>query len=293
MSLREQTARALVSEVAGREAIAFIVPLLQRAGIPVMPLKGAWLQACVYGSAGNGRGANVVGVRVITDVDLLVPEARFADALAALRAGGFRARPAHTASAQALDHPALTLPLDLHCRLFTRGAFRLATDALFERARPDQSAFGVPVLLPDPQDVFAHLVGHFLKSRTRCHDQVRLADFAAIAARYELDPRRLAQHLDRAGMARAARYVLHHLADADGNSFCRDVLEALPADAFGARLAAAARFAQGPLHGQLGPLGALPGFLLDRSLVAGGLSLTLRLSELAWHRAAARRRYPL
>jgi hypothetical protein len=283
VSLHETAARAVLSEVAGRHALVRAASVLGAAGIAVVPLKGVWLQACVY----RGRGT-----RAITDVDVLVRERDFDAALAALARDGFRARERHTRSEQALSHPALQLPLDLHCRLFTRGAFRLSTQSLFERARPDAEVFGVPLLLPDARDVYAHLIGHFIKSRTSLRDRARIADFVAIADQCRLDAGDLARHLDAAGMARAARYVLHDIAGG-GDSFSRALLAALPRDPVGAGVAAVARAVaeQLPATGPARAFGALPGFLLDRSLAAGLRSMVLRLHEratVAGHRRGQR-----
>jgi len=56
--------------------------ILAQHGIALMPLKGIWLQVCVYRSAGT---------RSITDVDILVRESDYERAQHVLIAAGFRA----------------------------------------------------------------------------------------------------------------------------------------------------------------------------------------------------------
>jgi hypothetical protein len=258
--------RAFLSAVLGRELLRAVVPPLRAAGIAVMPLKGIWLQAFVYGDARP---------RPITDVDLLVPEPSYDAARAVLASLGFRVQTG-SRSETIFVHADHELPVDLHQRLFRPGAFRLPTAALFARATRSARAFGVELYMPDPLDAFAHLVGHHVKSRTRRDDPMRREDLRATAEAFELDPRTTARHLHAAGMARAARYLFAEQADA----FSRALLAALPEDPVGERVAA---WAGALAHdGTRSPwLGALPGFLLERSLPAALAAVALRALERA------------
>src|SRR5262249_23401976 len=129
--------------------------------------------------------------------------------------------------------------------------------------------------LPDPRDVFAHLIGHFVKSRTRLDDATRIADLVLMVERCGLDPADCAQHLHAAGMARAARYVLQDLSERGPGTFCRTLLQPLPEEPLGerivrfARATSAAPFARPALM-------TLSGFALDTSLPAGARALALR-----------------
>jgi hypothetical protein len=265
--------RALLSLVAGREVLGQAARTLGAAGIPLMPLKGVWLQSCVY----TGDEC-----RAITDVDVLVPEAAFDDALHKLEREGWRPRSGNVSEC-ALAHPDMLLPIDVHRRLFSRGAFSLPTHALFRRGTPDESAFGVHVFLPDPRDALAHLVGHFVKSRTDARDPMRIGDFVAVARRLQLDPHDCARHLHAAGMTRAVRYAVRELATHE--PFYASLLEALPRDPLGSALLRLARAASGA--GPRSALGAAPGFLLDRSLAAGARALVLRAVDLRHERRPA------
>jgi hypothetical protein len=266
--------RALLSQVVGREVVSRVSRALTPASIPLLVLKGVWLQACVYAPHEP---------RIITDVDLLVPDHQFECALIELEHGGWR-RWSSNAFASSLVHEDLQLPVDLHRSLFARGTFCLPTRAVFARSRTDEAVFGASVRLPDPRDGLAHLVGHFVKSRTPCGDPVRLRDFVAIARHCGLDPVDCAGHLHAAGMARAARYVLHALVHDRHDTFYRDLLAALPRDPLSKPLAKLARTIarRSPITS---PLGAVPGFLVDRSLPAGAHALVLRWLDVRHERA--------
>lgn len=261
--------RALLSEVVGREVLTRATHALAPAGILPVVLKGVWLQACVYEQHEP---------RVITDVDLLVSEHDFARAVTALTRTGWHPRSGN-ASELSMAHPELQLPIDLHRRLFTRGAFRLSTDAVFERSRVDHAVFGVTVRLPDPRDALAHLIGHFIKSRLRTDDPDRLRDFVAIARRKPFEAADGARHLHAVGMARATRYVLHHLARVEHDGFYRALLEALPRDLLAKPLVQLAD-AIASSCSAAGVVGAMPGFLLDRSLMAGARAVVWRALDL-------------
>jgi hypothetical protein len=269
VSTLEDRARSLFSHAAGMRTLERACEALSSAGVAVMPLKGLWLQSCVYARP---------DLRPITDVDVLVPEAAFDRAVAALERAGFVARQGN-ASELALYAPGLELPLDLHRRLFMPGAFELPTRALFDRGSP--ATLGrARVVLPDPIDALCHLVGHLVKSRGRPDDRARILDFEQLEQRFALAPQRVAERLHAAGMARAARYAFHVLAD-EHAFFCA-VLDALPADRTGTLLAHACARRSSEHAVGTSPFGALPGLLLERSLAAALRAAAYRIA--AWPR---------
>jgi hypothetical protein len=235
--------------------------------ILLMPLKGIWLQVFVYADPGE---------RPITDVDVLVREADYAPALAALRDAGWKHCDTNV-FATALRAPGLPLVLDLHRRLFARSAFRMPSAELFERGTPDRERYGCEVVLPAALDVFAHLVGHFVKSRGgRDSPAFQRRDFVMLAEHCRLEPTRTAQHLVRCGLARASRYALRCVSDdLDTRGFCRATLAALPPDPSGDASAAALLRLRDRI-GRGSRLAALPGFALEPSLSAALGSLALR-----------------
>jgi hypothetical protein len=195
--------------------------LFLAARIPVMPLKGMWLQQVVYESAYERR---------VSDLDLLVPEDRYEEAADILRAAGWRCSCWNTWEAT-FRSPRYPLPIDLHCELFPAGSFNMPTADLFRRGRRNSETFGVELVLPDPLDVFAHLVGHFAKCQIASVLEPKLGpELAKLASSFQLEPDAVARHLEMCGMARAARYALTLGARNDGSHFCQRVANALELD---------------------------------------------------------------
>jgi hypothetical protein len=275
VSKSTERARSLLSHAAGMRTLERACAALEPAGVAVMPLKGLWLQSCVYAQP---------ELRAITDVDVLVSEDAFEAAVRALVRAGFEARQ-HNASELALYAPDLELPLDLHRRLFMPGAFALPTQALMARGTP--GALGkAQVLMPDPVDALCHLVGHLTKSRGRPDDHGRTRDFEEVAVRFELAPGEVAQRLHAAGMARAARYAFAELVQR--NAFFDAVIAALPRDLLGAALAQACARRSKSEAMSTHPIGALPGFLLEASIGAALRAAAYRVAALS--RDSPRRR---
>lgn len=263
-------ARAFVTHIVGRALLHDAAQLLAARSISLLPLKGIWLQLAAYEDP---------AARPITDVDVLVPDHAYERACATLREAGWR-RLGSNVSESSWRSPAWPLPLDLHRRLFSRGAFGLHEREVFERGRYDSKTYAMPLVLPDPADVFAHLVGHFVKSRGGPDSRLpALRDFGVIGERCGLSASAAATHLAQNGLARAARYVLPLAAAHDRQGFCRAVLAALPSDPLGALCAGAMLRARKHI-GSASPLAVLPGFVLERSLPNALYTLALR----AWDR---------
>lgn len=264
--------KGLASHLIGRAVLETGARVLGQHSIPIMPLKGIWLQQFVYADPSE---------RPITDVDVLVPDAQYARALTALRDAGWAVCGANAAET-ALRSPTWPLPLDVHRALFVRTGFDMPSHALFERGTVDEHAFGVRVVSPDPLDVFAHLVGHFVKSRGgRDSERHALRDFPELASRFELEPSATARHLERCGLARASRYALRCVpATVDASGFCRDTLGELGADPVG-QLCAASMLALREFSSARSPFAVLPGFALERSLPCGVIGAALRAFDRA------------
>ncbi|HJL29144.1 MAG TPA: nucleotidyltransferase family protein, partial [Polyangiaceae bacterium LLY-WYZ-15_(1-7)] len=207
------SARELFKAAGARFSVRRVAELLAEEGIEVMPLKGALLLETVY--AGK--------LRVISDVDLLVRPRDYARAARRLGQAGFSelARDRDDRS-RTLKGP-LPCVVDLHRWLFQRHLFRLRTDALFARGRPDEALFGTRIVLPDPRDLYAHLLGHFAKSRFGRGHGAKLAELDAVQAHHALSAPVLAAHLRATGMLRVATYVLGR----SGSASARALLDAL------------------------------------------------------------------
>ena len=214
--------------------------------------------------------------RPITDVDALVPEADYGRALESLRSAGFQLRTSNVFQTVLLA-PGLPLPLDLHRRLFARSSFHMPSRELFARGQHDRERYGVELVLPAPRDVFAHLVGHFVKSRGGEDSQrFQLRDFGALAERCALEPRSTAEHLVDCGLARASRYALLCVpSELDARGFCRSTLAALPRDHTGSACATSMLRLRKSVSAR-SSLAMLPGFVLEPSLPAAVGSFALR-----------------
>lgn len=241
-------------------------------GILMMPLKGIWLQELAYADPSE---------RPITDVDVLVAERHYTRALSSLHAAGWTYLGSNVSEAS-MRAPGLPLPLDLHRRLFSRGAFRMPSSELFERGTLDRDVYGVEVMLPHALDVLAHLVGHFVKSRGGPDGEpAQLRDFGAVAAAAALEPSVAARHLERCGVARAARYALRVAGAHDRAGFCEATLNALAPDPIG-EVCARAMLQVRRRAGVAARIAVLPGFVLETSLPRALETLVLR----AWDRRA-------
>jgi hypothetical protein len=243
-----------------------------------MPLKGVLFQLVLYADPAE---------RALLDVDVLVPRADFERAIRALLQAGFSPRSA----GQSMIECALWSPrgmlVDLHRQLFSRGRYRLSTEALFRRATLDERLLGVPLQLAHPHDTAAHLIGKFVADHEG-HDPVqRLEELRHWAERFGVDPWRLARHLSGCGMGRAARYTCQRGTELTGHHFFSAVLAALPADPLGRAYSRLAR----TLMSELAPtsFAALPTHLLNSSLASGGVSLALSALEQARHAWLSRR----
>ncbi len=161
MRLRGIHRRAWLESQLRRKRAAPLLRDLDRLGIPVLAIKGAALALQCYDDP---------GCRPISDLDLLVPEARFPEAHRALASAGLRpwlaARPealrrrTHGVGFTHPDDPLLAI--DLHARpldvLTPRGFDR----RLFERAEAIDLG-GAPARAPDPGDHLLLVAAHGLR----------------------------------------------------------------------------------------------------------------------------------
>jgi hypothetical protein len=234
-----------------------------------MPLKGIWLQQLAYADPSERR---------ITDVDLLVPERVYETAGNVLRAAGWRCSCWNVWQAT-FRSPLFPLEIDLHCSLFPSHAFNMPTTDLFRRGCLDVGTFGVELVLPDPSDVFAHLVGHFVKSQAGLSLESRIGtDLSQLGRAFVLDPTALARHLEACGMARAARYALTIAATSDGTGFCQAVAQYLQPDRLGDAISRVLLRARAGLA-QDWRLDVLRGLALERSLARSARTLAYTVRD--------------
>jgi hypothetical protein len=213
------TFRILLRELLVRE----IVAALYNAKIPVMPLKGVLFAYWLYNDPAERDGS---------DVDLLVPESRFRQAIDVLAARGFSELAWPTSTHQrSLLSLAVPIVVDLHQTLFPRAYYQLSTADLFARGKEDRTRFGNPVFLPDPYDAYAHLVGHAAAAHFTVLPAQARKDLSRLPQHFRLQPDRCADHLRRTGLSRAALYTLSCLGPVD--EFADLVVERLSSDRMG------------------------------------------------------------
>ncbi|MFW6051985.1 MAG: nucleotidyltransferase family protein [Myxococcota bacterium] len=258
------TREAFLLGVLGGELVGRVAQLLDTEEVAVMPLKGALLQRWVYEDPAE---------RTIQDVDLLVAPGCFDRAEGALRRGGFRHLRDEPGRWQSVWwDPRVPVEVDLHQRLVRTRRHRLTARALFAAGRRDEGLFGAPVVLPDPTDLYAHLVAHASTTFLISGYLHRPRDLPRVAARFGFEPRACALHLERRGVARHARLVLPLVREVTDDPFGEAVLSHLPADPVGSATARLARRAVERTPAS-SPARRLAGLLLNPTLADAGAAV--------------------
>lgn len=193
-----------------------VVGILEPLGIPVMPLKGVLLQPLVYRDR---------GFRPLTDVDLLVPPRLFVPARRALGGAGYAVS---GAGEDIFRRPGHLLEVDLHRRLSTTTRSLLAPDDMFHRGRADKQLFGACVVIPSPEDLYAHLLLHLTLHWVNHGALHHPDDLELVPEVLGLSVPSVLQHLMRAGLDLHAQLML-------------PLLTARRPDGFSGRLRAALR----------------------------------------------------
>ncbi len=272
--------RRFTIAVLAREILRDAARALGARGIPVMPLKGVLFQQVLYADAAE---------RLMSDVDVLVPEHQFGQAIEGLMAAGFRPHSIAPGSIEVAMRSPKGLTVDLHRRLFSSCRYRLSTKAVFRRASRDDSLIGVPLYIAHPYDTAAHLIGKLVSDHAVGDALPRLEELARWVAHQHIHPSQLAQHLVLCGLGRAARYTLAVGDELIQDSFFSAALDALPADPVGHACARFARSVIPRLDGTaLAPVAA---HMLNDSLARGAGSAMLALISRwghpwLWHHGA-------
>jgi hypothetical protein len=265
-------ARAMAVHAAARATIEDVTRVLAAEGVRCLALKGTALALDVY-----PEGV----VRMLTDVDVLVPRAAFARATVALRAHGHvDSGPGAHALTRTLSGRASPLPVDLHGDLFSRALFALDTRGVFDRAVP-LAGLDAGVERPHGLDLVAHAIGHFAKTRPPSDVHVLGRDISFSMARDALSAEAVAAHLESHGLARAARYALERVRTPEASA----IAELLTPDRLAAPMV---RLARATEHAPLETVRSVASrHVLNRSLARGVVSfgyhaldaLTSRLSR--------------
>lgn len=237
-------------------------------GITLMPLKGVLLLA---------RWPALRGRRDLVDIDLLVRSPDVEATTLALGALGFEPTVSSSAG-RTFASDSSPLSIDLHHHLFPHGLFQMPTDGVFLRAEEDGSLFTAPVARMSDDDLFAHLIGHFVKGRGIFRRDTSLDDIRWLLKEgvYRLeDAGALGSHFRVLGLQCAAGYVLGHESFRD-EPVARATVRAL-------ELSRRERMAIAVASLDTRANGGAPRWwtphLLDRSFVAGSCSLGAHADE--------------
>jgi len=231
--LRRANRQSLAAGIVRGRALAPLSGALRSAGIPMVLLKGAALDRLVYAP----------GERSMADVDILVPPARFGDAVAAaLALGGRRIEPEGRAVSSRLEYAiAVCLPggveVEIHRALSSAPLYAVDVDGVCGRAVAGPDG----VATPEPSDLFVTLGVHAAKHGFSVPfrsilDGLLVAtrldvDFSAVAARARMYRARRAtaawlRVLRRFGLADAGADVA--LADLGGDAAVRWLADGAP-----------------------------------------------------------------
>jgi hypothetical protein len=225
--------------------------------------------------------------RLVSDVDVLVPEAHFEAAIEALLADGFEPQKVGRSLIEVSLRSPKGLAVDLHRSLFSPARYKLSTSGVFQRSTLDARAFGVPVHIAHPHDTAAHLLGKFVSDHA-VEAEFRLTELSRWAERTRIEPVAFAAHLHATGLGRAARYALQVGQRYVMGAFFDAVLRALPPDPVGVACVFAARRLMPQLHQTR--WAPLPPHLLNASLPQAGVSLARSALNRLRHAPQVRRR---
>jgi len=163
--------------VAIRDSVARIARILAPAAIEVAPLKGALL---IVGYAKEPQA------RTVGDIDLLVRDERFEEAVAILKAHGAR-EPIENPDGRTstLELRGVPFPIDLHRRLCRHALYGLDETAMLDRSHRDEETFGEAVRVLAPEDSFAHAIAHHAGGRPLGAPERLRGDVAIIGPRID------------------------------------------------------------------------------------------------------------
>lgn len=214
-ALREHASRIAAHNVHLRQVLRPVIRAFDRAGIPLMLLKGAAL---------NLIHRDGMDLRPMSDIDVMIRPCHVEESDALLRRTGFGPGknlvrpdffPTYYGETEYRSAPPASVRIDLHVRPFRplRYARTVPDEAFWDGAQAvtlDDSR----VLIPGPEDMLLHLAGHAaIHGATRLlwlYDIKRFADSSGPRIRWELVVERARRwrvsHPVRVGLARAAGF---------------------------------------------------------------------------------------
>lgn len=192
--LADSFKRSTVRALALQRELCLICSILNRAGIPCVALKGAFLAFQAYPHP---------GLRPLRDLDILVPPEQTLRAFDALIEGGLIRPPQHqwTVESQIKAHRLHLSPLlsasgqvlvELHFRLFKppwhgEGPSKLNDDPAFWRRCIQVSWRREVICFPSPTDLLLHLIVHAVHDHRFNNGPLLLSDIAYLIETQTID----------------------------------------------------------------------------------------------------------
>lgn len=181
--------RSTVRALKFQREVRLVHRLLDDAGIPHLPLKGAYLAFHAYPHP---------GLRPLRDLDILVPAARAREAFDALLAqGAVRLDSGHGHSETAHHLPPLRSPfgamrIEVHPRLFRLAdpherQSELSDDSSFWQRTIERKIAKVAVRFASPTDLLLHLIVHSVHDHQFDNGPLVLSDMAFLLQGDEID----------------------------------------------------------------------------------------------------------
>lgn len=202
--------QGVVQSLAMRAQRELLTDMAQQLGSPIVFLKAAWADPVLYGG---------MGVRLGTDIDVLVPSQHFIPMRDLLLERGFAEyRRRQGIRGQYLEAREITLQapkksaylaVDLHRALAEPCWFRYPTEPLFARLQVyEGSGYSIPSLCPEDQVVYAcvHYGAHAFDL-----DERHLMDVAKLVCRFNIDWRTVQERATAAGLQTVLALLLDSL----------------------------------------------------------------------------------
>lgn len=216
--------RAGLRHLMSVRSIANLETVLADVGVPMLIFKGPVLTSMLYRDG---------GLRSYADVDVLVPQQRFAHAVRALERAGYEHLVQNWKAVRHFAASELTMaideiPIDLHWHVLyavhERERFNLHPDELLARARTATIA-GRQVLTFDSVDTLMHLCLH--AARSGGHTLIWLKDIERSLAVDRPDLDELVERARRARCAPSVGIVIHRVNEVFGLELPRELVGSL------------------------------------------------------------------
>lgn len=190
------------------DELARLLRLLGEAGIPVVPLKGVALAQALYGDT---------AARVCADIDILIPPANLAQAIALIAASGYRTESSDPYFSKLVlrhgrhydvvrENQGISFLLEVHWILVQHSSKNdEAVDDLWAEAHP-QSFLGVPAFSLSPEWEFLYLAIHAADHEWRSLKW--LVDIHEMASSGRVDWQRVAQKAGQFDINRPVQQTL-------------------------------------------------------------------------------------